>query len=143
MNAPPFKSIHFCLNQNLVLMNKGKLIVRVVLGLMLVVFGLNKFLQFMPMPPMPEAAGAFMSALVTSGYIMTIVAIVEIVTGILLLVNKFQPLTLVVLFPILLNAFLFHLFLDLAGIGGAVVALAMNVFLMFANKEAYSAVLKA
>jgi putative oxidoreductase len=136
MNAPPFKSIHFCLNQNLVLMNKGKLIVRVVLGLMLVVFGLNKFLQFMPMPPMPEA-------LVTSGYIMTIVAIVEIVTGILLLVNKFQPLTLVVLFPILLNAFLFHLFLDLAGIGGAVVALAMNVFLMFANKEAYSAVLKA
>jgi putative oxidoreductase len=143
MNAPPFKSIHFCLNQNLVLMNKGKLIVRVVLGLMLVVFGLNKFLQFMPMPPMPEAAGAFMGALVTSGYIMTIVAIVEIVTGILLLVNKFQPLTLVVLFPILLNAFLFHLFLDLAGIGGAVVALAMNVFLMFANKEAYSAVLKA
>jgi putative oxidoreductase len=110
---------------------------------MLVVFGLNKFLQFMPMPPMPEAAGAFMGALVTSGYIMTIVAIVEIVTGILLLVNKFQPLTLVVLFPILLNAFLFHLFLDLAGIGGAVVALAMNVFLMFANKEAYSAVLKA
>jgi putative oxidoreductase len=94
-------------------------------------------------PPMPEAAGAFMGALVTSGYIMTIVAIVEIVTGILLLVNKFQPLTLVVLFPILLNAFLFHLFLDLAGIGGAVVALAMNVFLMFANKEAYSAVLKA
>jgi putative oxidoreductase len=143
MNAPPFKSIHFCLNQNLVLMNKGKLIVRVVLGLMLVVFGLNKFLQFMPMPPMPEAAAAFMGALVTSGYIMAIVAIVEIVTGILLLVNKFQPLTLVVLFPILLNAFLFHLFLDIAGIGGAVVALAMNVFLMFANKEAYSAVLKA
>ncbi|MGK0407169.1 MAG: putative membrane protein YphA (DoxX/SURF4 family) [Roseivirga sp.] len=124
-------------------MNKGKLIVRVVLGLMLVVFGLNKFLQFMPVPPMPEAAGAFMGALVTSGYIMAIVAIVEIATGILLLVNKFQPLTLVVLFPILLNAFLFHLFLDFAGIGGAVVALAMNVFLMFANKEAYSAVLKA
>jgi putative oxidoreductase len=143
MNAPSFKSIHFCLNKNLVLMNKGKLIVRVVLGLMLVVFGLNKFLQFMPMPPMPEAAAAFMGALVTSGYIMAIVAIVEIVTGILLLVNKFQPLTLVVLFPILLNAFLFHLFLDIAGIGGAVVALAMNVFLMFANKEAYAEVLKA
>ena len=143
MNAQPFKSTHFCLNQNLVLMNKGKLIVRVVLGLMLVVFGLNKFLQFMPVPPMPEAAGALMGALVTSGYIMAIVAIVEIVTGILLLVNKFQPLTLVVLFPILINAFLFHLFLDLAGIGGAAVALAMNVFLMFANKEAYSEVLKA
>ena len=97
----------------------------------------------MPMPPTPEAAGEFMGALVKSGYIIAIVAIVEIVAGILLLVNKFQPLTLVVLFPILLNAFLFHLFLDVTGIGGAVVALAMNVFLMFANKEAYSEVLKA
>ena len=124
-------------------MNKAKLIVRILLGLMLVVFGLNKFLQFMPMPPMPEAAGEFMGALVKSGYIMVIVAVVEIVAGILLLVNKFQPLALVVLFPILLNAFLFHLFLDIAGIGGSAVALAMNVFLMFANKVAYSEILKA
>ena len=124
-------------------MNKAKLIVRILLGLMLVIFGLNKFLQFMPMPPMPEAAGEFMGALVNSGYIMAIVAIVEIAAGILLLVNKFQPLALVILFPVLLNAFLFHLFLDIAGIGGAAVAMAMNVFLMFANKEAYSELLKA
>jgi putative oxidoreductase len=124
-------------------MNKVKLIVRILLGLMLVIFGLNKFLQFMPMPPLPEAAGKFMGALVDSGYIMVIVAIVEIVAGTLLLVNKFQPLTLVVIFPVLLNAFFFHLFLDIAGIGGAAVAMAMNVFLMFANKEAYSEILKA
>ena len=92
---------------------------------------------------MPEAAGEFMGALVKSGYIMAIVAVVEIVAGILLLFNKFQPLTFVVLFPILLNAFLFHIFLDIAGIGAAAVALAMNAFLMFANKGAYSEILKA
>jgi uncharacterized membrane protein YphA (DoxX/SURF4 family) len=122
-------------------MSKAKLIIRILLGLMLVVFGLNKFLQFMPMPPMPDAAGEFMGALMKSGYIMVIVAIVEIVGGALLLVNKYQPLILVILFPILLNAFLFHLFLDPIGIGGAAFAIAMNIFLFFANKESYKSLL--
>jgi putative oxidoreductase len=123
--------------KTLVQMNKAKLIIRILFGLMLVIFGLNKFLQFMPMPPMPEAAGEFMGALVKSGYLMFIVAIVEVVAGVLLLVNKYQSLALVVVFPVILNAFLFHLFLDLAGVGGAAVAMAMNIFLFFANKESY------
>jgi putative oxidoreductase len=123
--------------KTLVQMNKAKLIIRILFGLMLVIFGLNKLLQFMPMPPMPEAAGEFMGALVKSGYLMFIVAIVEVVAGVLLLVNKYQSLALVVVFPVILNAFLFHLFLDLAGVGGAAVAMAMNIFLFFANKESY------
>ena len=124
-------------------MNKAKLIVRILLGIMLVVFGLNKFLQFMPMPPMPDAAGEFMGALVTSGYLMVVVAAVEIFAGILLLVNKYQPITLVVLFPVLLNAFLFHLFLDPAGIGGALMAMAMTIFLFITNKDSYTELFKA
>ena len=123
-------------------MKKAQLVIRVLLGLILVVFGLNKFLQFMPMPPMPEAAGVFMTALVTSGYLMVVVAIIEIVTGVLLLVNKYQSLALVIVFPVILNAFLFHLFLDLPGIGGAAFAMAMNIFLFFANKESYKSILK-
>lgn len=124
-------------------MKKAKLVIRILLGLMLVVFGLNKFLQFMPMPPMPEAAGEFMGALMKSGYIMIVVAIVEVLSGVLLLANKYQPLVLVILFPVLLNAFLFHLFLDIAGIGGAAMAMAMNIFLFVANKESYSELFNA
>ena len=124
-------------------MNKAKLIIRILFGLMLVIFGLNKFLQFMPMPPMSEAAGVFMGALVKSGYLMVVVALVEIATGVLLLVNKYQSLALVLVFPVILNAFLFHLFLDIPGIGGAVFAMAMNIFLFFGNKEAYHNLLKA
>jgi putative oxidoreductase len=122
--------------------DKVKLIVRILLGLMLVLFGLNKFLQFMPMPPMPEAAGVFMGALVKSGYLMVVVALVEIAAGVSLLINKYQPLALVIVFPVILNAFLFHLFLDLPGIGGAALAMAMNTFLFFANKESYKSLLK-
>ena len=73
---------------------------------------------------------------------MEAVAIVEIVTGLMLLFNRLQPLALVLLFPVLLNAFLFHLFLDPSGIAGAFVAMAMNHFLFFANKESYKPILK-
>jgi uncharacterized membrane protein YphA (DoxX/SURF4 family) len=123
-------------------MDKAKMIVRLLLGVMMVVFGLNKFLNFMPAFELAEPAQNFFGALVDSGYIMTIVAIVEIVTGVLLLANKFVPLALVVLFPIMLNAFLFHLFLDIKGIPGALVAVAMNVFLFFAYKSKYDELLK-
>jgi hypothetical protein len=87
-------------------------------------------------------ASEFMAALVKSGYLMEAAAIVEIVTGIMLLINRFLSLALVILFPVLLNAFWFHLFLDPAGIGGAFVAMAMNHFLFFANKESYKPMLK-
>jgi len=80
-------------------MKKLQLIVRILLGLMLIILGFNKFLQFMPMPPMSQEASAFIGALVKSGYLMVIVAVVEIITGVLLLVDKYQPLTLIVLFP--------------------------------------------
>ncbi len=124
-------------------MNKSKTIIRIVLGVMMLIFGFNTFLNFIPMPPMEGAAGEFMGALVKSGYIMTIIAVVEIIAGFLFLINKFVPQTLVVLFPVLLNAFLFHLFLDVAGIGAAALAIAMNVFLLFANKEPYLTILKS
>ncbi|MDG2448895.1 MAG: hypothetical protein P8M34_04635, partial [Saprospiraceae bacterium] len=119
-------------------MEKAKFIISILLGLLLVIFGLNKFLQFMPLPPLPEAAAEFMGALIKSGYIMVIVAIVEIICGLLLLLNKYQSLALIVIFPVLLNAFLFHLFLDIGGIGGAVIAITMNIFLLIQNKEVYN-----
>ncbi len=124
-------------------MKIAKTIIRFLLGIMLIVFGLNKFLQFMPMPQLPDDAGAFMGALAASGYILPIVAIVEIGTGILLLINKFKALALVILFPVALNAFLFHVFLDLPGIGGAAFLIIMNVFLMLNEKDAYKSILKA
>lgn len=131
------------MNQNLSPMNKAQLIIRILFGLILLIFGSNKFLHFMPMPPMPEAAGAFMGALVDSGYLMTLVALVEIVAGVSILINKYKTLALVILLPVILNAFLFHLFLDLSGIAGSAVALMMNLFLMYANKESYRSLLKS
>ena len=114
---------------------------RIVLGLMLVVFGLNKFLQFMPAPPMAEPAGTFMGALVGTGYMMPIVAGVEILVGALLLANRFVVLALLLLAPISVNIVAFHLFLDIAGIGGAAFVFILNVFLLFAYRSRYQSLL--
>jgi uncharacterized membrane protein YphA (DoxX/SURF4 family) len=91
---------------------------------------------------MPQPAEEFMGALVASGYLMVVVALVEIGTGIMLLINRYQPLALVILFPVLLNALLFHIFLAPAGMGGALVATVMNIFLFFANIGSYRALLQ-
>lgn len=118
--------------------------VRLLLGLGMVVFGLNKFFNFIPVPPpATEEALALMGAFVASGYIMQIVAIVEIVTGIAFLANKLVPLMAVILFPVMLNAFLFHAILDPVGVAGSAVFLVLNIALMFANKPAYEKLLKA
>lgn len=116
-------------------------IIRVLLALILIIFGLNKFLNFMPLPPMPEAAQAFMGALIETGYLMVIVAIVEIIAGIFLLINRYSAIMLILIFPILLNALLFHLFLDLKGIGGALLTISLTIFLMVKAFDSYKILL--
>ena len=116
---------------------------RIIFGLILVVFGLNKFLNFMPPLEAPEAANNFFAALVSTGYMMAFIAIVEIVAGALLLANKYVPLALVIVFPVMLNALLFHVFLDPANIAPALVSVAINIYLFFANKSRYEGVLRA
>ncbi|MCE2777780.1 MAG: DoxX family membrane protein [Algoriphagus sp.] len=116
-------------------------IIRVLLALILIIFGLNKFLNFIPLPPMPEAAQAFMGALIETGYLMVIVAIVEIIAGIFLLINRYSAFMLILIFPILLNALLFHLFLDLKGIGGALLTISLTIFLMVKAFDSYKILL--
>lgn len=119
------------------------MVLRILLGVLMLVFGLNKFLGFIPLPELPEAARNFMGALGNTGYLMQLVALIEIVGGILLLVNKYVPLALVLLFPVMLNAFLFHAFLDLPGIGGSLLGIGLNIALFFAYKDRFDGILRA
>lgn len=116
--------------------------IRILLGLGLVLFGSNKFIGFMPNPPLSPEAAEFMGAMAKAGYILPIAGIVQILAGISFLTNKFVPLMAVILFPIMLNAFLFHAVLDPTGIAGAAVVTTLNVVLMFANKPAYEKILQ-
>jgi len=117
--------------------------IQIIAGLMLVLFGLNKFLHFIPMTaPAPEM-GAFMKALFATGYLMTIVAVIEIAAGIAFLLNRCAAFMAVVLMPVMVNAFLAHLFLDPTGIGGALMLTLFTIIVMIRHKEAYRALLQA
>src|SRR5207249_9347412 len=96
------------------------IIVRSLLGLTFVVFGLNAFLQFIPMPPPQGLAGDFMKALFASHYFY-VVAVLQVVGGALFLLGRFVPLGLTILGQVIVNILLFHIFLEPSGLPLAVV----------------------
>lgn len=122
---------------------KAPVIVRVLLGLIFVVFGLNGFLHFLPMPPMPAAAGKFMGGLGASGYFFPLLKGTEVIVGLLLISGFFVPLALVILAPITINIVAFHLFLAPAGIVMPIALLAFHLFLAWSYRSSYTEVLRA
>lgn len=89
-------------------MSKAILAARIVLGLIFFVFGLNGFLGFIPQPPMEGGAAAFMGALAATGYMFPLIKGTEVVAGLLLLGNRYVPLALVLLAPVVVNIVAFH-----------------------------------
>ncbi len=117
--------------------------IQILSGLMLVVFGLNKFLHFMPMPPASPEMGEYMKALFATGFIFPIIAVIEILAGLAFIANKFTALMAVIVMPVMLNALLAHLFLDPAGAGGAAFVLFAIIIVMIRYKERYREIFKA
>lgn len=115
---------------------------RILFGVFCLIFGLNKFLGFLPMPEIPGDGGTLMGIYATSGF-MTIIGVLEILGGVALLLNKFVPLSLTFLVAIMFNAFLFHALHDIANIGGAVLGLVLGLLLVYANKDKFSELLSA
>jgi hypothetical protein len=92
---------------------------RFLLGLIFLVFGLNGFLHFIPMPPPSGIAGQFLGAMFVSNYLL-VVSGLQAISGALLLINLYVPLALAILGPIIVNILLFHALMSPAGIGLAV-----------------------
>jgi putative oxidoreductase len=116
------------------------LVARVVLGLPFLVFGLNYFLHFMPMPEqtLPEDAVKFAGALAGSGY-MNAVKVLEIVGGALVISGRLVPLGLTLLTPVAVNILFFEIFL-VGAAGPGVVLTALCVALVWAYRSHFAAV---
>jgi len=116
------------------------LIARLLLGLIFVVFGLNGFLNFLSMGPMPSGlAGQFVGALVLSHYFW-VVAALQIAGGALLLANRFVPLGLVLLGPVIVNIILYHAFLNPAGIALALIVTILWFIVFYAHRQYFSGI---
>ena len=96
-------------------MGKLSLAARIVLGLIYFIFGgmglaIAFGLMKPPDQPMTEAAGAFFAGIMATKYFFPLLKITETAGGLLLLIGRGAPLALVILAPVTLNIFLFHMF---------------------------------
>jgi putative oxidoreductase len=116
-------------------------IARFLLGLIFVVFGLNGFLNFIPTPPIAGVAGQFVGALFLSHYLVAIMFI-QLIAGILLIANRFVPLALTLLGPVIVNIFLYHAFMDPSGLPRAAVVIALWSLVAYRVRSAFAGLLE-
>jgi putative oxidoreductase len=114
------------------------LIARILLGLVFLVFGLNGFLMFIPTGPLPTGlAGQFVTALLQSHYVLAVSAL-QIAGGALLLVNRYVPLGLTILGPIIVNILLYHLLLYHMGVGIAITVAILWGIVAFYHRQSFA-----
>ena len=116
--------------------SKVFMVVRILLGLFVLFFGLNKFFHFMDMGEMSAAAGAYFGAL-SSVKLITLVAIIEIAAGLALVFNKFGALFALILMSVSVNAVLFHAILEPGSIAGSLILLVLNIIVLYGYKDKY------
>src|SRR5436190_17396109 len=116
------------------------LIARILLGLVFLVFGLNGFLNFLNTGPAPTGlAGQFLGALILSHYYW-VVAALQIAGGALLLMNRFVPLALVLLGPVIVNIICFHVFMNPSGAALAAVVTILWFIVFYGKRQYFSGI---
>jgi len=122
--------------------SKVLLVARILLAIVMLVFGVNKFANFLPPPELNEAAGAYFGA-IASANVLNVIGVLEILTGLAFLSGRYVALALIINAPIAFNAFLFHASLDPAGIGPAALWMVLVIVIFIGVKDKFSEILKA
>ena len=116
---------------------------RILLGLLFTVFGLNGFLHFLKMaPPAGQLAGQYLGALFLSHYLVVVFA-VQLIGGVMLLANRYVPLALVLLGPVVVNIVLFHSTMAPEGLPLAFVATLLWLVTFVGVRKAFAGLFEA
>jgi len=112
------------------------IISRFCLGLIFLVAGLNGYFVIFEMEPLIQTSPEAM-ALFEFRYLLIVEKSLEIICGVLLLINRFTPLTLAILLPIVANIFLFHLFIDHSLLPLAIFLVIILSYLLFCYRKSF------
>ncbi|WP_343633838.1 DoxX family protein [Fluviicola sp.] len=123
--------------------NKILFVISLLFGLMFINSGLNKIFQYMPMPKdMPENMLKLVQAFETIGWLMPLVAVVEIIGGVLVIIPKYRALGALMIFPIMVGILLTHIFHAPSGLPIALILAAVLAWIMIDNRSKYAALFK-
>jgi putative oxidoreductase len=116
-------------------------VVRYLAGVIFLVFGLNGFLHFIPLPPPNGVAGQFMGAQYVSRYLPLIFGL-QVVGGVLLLVNRFVPLAPAILAPVIVNILCFHALMAPSGLPLALIVAVLWALIFVDVRQAFAALVQ-
>ncbi len=111
-------------------------------GLMFINSGLNKFFHYMPMPKdMPESAINLFTAFMSIGWLMSLIAVVEIIGGLLFILPKYRAIAALMIFPILVGIVLTHIVNIPSGLPMAIALMGIELWVIFENRQKYLSIL--
>ncbi len=117
--------------------------VSILFGLMFINAGLNKFLNYIPVPKdMPENMVKLMTAFTEIGWLIPLVAIVEIIGGILFITNKYRALGAIIILPVMIGILLIHIMNEPSGLPIASILFAINIWVIVENRGKYLPMIK-
>ena|SRR5690606_14252056 len=113
-------------------------VVSLLFGLMFINAGLNKFFNYMPVPDdLPEDVMKSTMAFMEIGWLMPLIAVAEIVGGVLFITNKYRALGALIIFPVMIGILLTHIITEPSGLPIALILFAILVWAMVENREKY------
>ena len=115
---------------------------RFLLGFVFLVFGLNGFLHFIPTPPPSGVAGQFLGSMFVTKYLLFVFAI-QLIGGVLLLLNRYVPIALTTLAPIIVNILLFHSLMNPSGLGLAIFVTILWAVVFASVRSAFAGIFQA
>lgn len=124
-------------------MKIAMIIVRTLMGLLLMAASIVVLLDLVPKPELTGAVKTFNDGMDAAPYFITVLKLTELLCGIAFVVGRFVPLATVVIAPVIVQIFLFHLFMDLSGLPVAIFLVAANIFVAWYYRESYRGLLRA
>jgi len=112
-------------------------IARLPLGFIFLLFGLNGFLNFLHMPPPSGVAAQFLGALFVSKFLL-VVFLLQLIPAVLLLINRYVPLALTLLAPVIVNILLFHILMAPTGLPLALVVVVLWILVFLSVRSAFA-----
>jgi putative oxidoreductase len=123
--------------------NKILFVVSLLFGLMFINSGLNKIFQYMPMPKdMPENMMKLVEAFAVIAWLMPLIAVVEIIGGVLVIIPKYRALGAIMIFPIMVGILLTHIFNAPSGLPIALILVAVLAWIMIDNRAKYASLFR-